>query len=108
MILRSDSPTYIRCTLYGVSMVARILWSQRTSDVFLLWGGFLRVCRFLDVDDELVFSLVSVDRSRWVMDLVAINIETATTSLPRPPVVKPVGRYKNVGTCASRIQIRTL
>ena len=76
------------CEVSVLSQV-HLVWPQRTSDVFLLWCGLLRVRGFLDVDNELGFSLVPVDRSRWVMDLVAINIEAAT-SLPRPPVTEPV------------------
>lgn len=58
---------------------------QHTPNVLLLWCGLLWAGRLLDVDDQLLLSLVLVDGAGWVVDLL-VDVEplssAATVSEP--------------------------
>ena len=59
--------------------------------MLLLGCGLIWICGFLDVDDEFGLRLILIDGPRWVMDLVAIYIETAS-SLSGASTAEPAGK----------------
>ena len=66
----NDSPMYARYILKPLSTeLCRNKWGL-TSDVFLLWSSFFRAGGLLDIDHQLLLSLVLVHWTSWVMDFV--------------------------------------
>ena len=65
--------------------------------MLLLWCGFFRTCRFLDINDKFILDFLLIHRSCWEVDLF-INIEISParpTTAPKPGYYEKLVNYND-------------